>query len=73
MFVGLVSFSSSLAVLLQHLAVIGCVTEHECRTLLSEAVGPPVQTCLKVSIFRLVLCEHRTGCFAALLSVTVAC
>lgn len=68
-FVGLVSFSTSLAVLLQHLTMPSCLTEHECRAFCPEVLDLSGQTCLKVVVLR----EHRTVCFAAAVTVSVAC
>lgn len=76
-FVGLVSFPTSLAILLQHLTMTGCLTEHECRAFCPEVLGfESFRTDLSegVFIFRLVvLREHRTVCFAAAVAVSVAC
>lgn len=69
MFVGLVSFPTSLAILLQHLTMPACLTEHECRAFCPEVLDLSGQTCLKVVVLR----EHRTVCFAAAVTVSVAC
>lgn len=76
-FVGLVSFPPSLAILLQHLTMTGCLTEGQCRAFCPQVLGlGSFRTDLSegMFIFRLVvLCEHRTACFAAAVSVSVAC
>lgn len=73
----LVSFPTSLAILLQHLIMTGSLTEHECRDFCPKVLGlGSFWTDLSegVSIFRLVvLREHRTVCFAAAVAVSVAC
>ena len=67
-------FPISLAILLQHTS---CDRLSDRREVQSFAVPKPrvfpSQMWLKTSTFRLVLCERRTVCFAAALTVPVAC